>query len=232
MAELIAIVGNSGSGKSSSIRTLDPTSTFIINVAGKPLPFKGWKTKYPFLKKNENGQLSGNLHNTSNVDEIDTLLQYVDKQRKDIKVVVLEDCQYLMAFEAMERSQEKSYDKFVQIASHFYKVIDRARKMRDDLKIFILTHAENIGTPEAPSYKMKTVGKMLDNMVTLEGLFTYVFYTAIGKDETTGAPSYKLITQSDGTTTAKTPLGCFDDMLIDNDMDYIVKKIDEYNTGE
>lgn len=64
-----------------------------------------------------------------------------------------------MAFEAMERSQEKSYDKFVQIASHFYKVIDRARKMRDDLKIFILTHAENIGTPEAPSYKMKTVGK-------------------------------------------------------------------------
>jgi len=91
MAELIAIVGNSGSGKSSSIRTLDPASTFIINVAGKPLPFKGWKTKYPFLKKNENGQLSGNLHNTSNVDEIDTLLQYVDKQRKDIKVVVLED---------------------------------------------------------------------------------------------------------------------------------------------
>ena len=137
-----------------------------------------------------------------------------------------------MAFEAMERSQEKSYDKFVQIASHFYKVIDRARKMRDDLKIFVLTHAENIGTPEAPSYKMKTVGKMLDNMVTLEGLFTYVFYTTIGKDETTGAPSYKLITQSDGTTTAKTPLGCFDDMLIDNDMDYIVKKIDEYNTGE
>ena len=73
---------------------------------------------------------------------------------------------------------------------------------------------------------------MLDNMVTLEGLFTYVFYTTISKDETTGAPSYKLITQSDGTTTAKTPLGCFDDMLIDNDMDYIVKKIDEYNTGE
>lgn len=69
-------------------------------------------------------------------------------------------------------------------------------------------------------------------MVTLEGLFTYVFYTAICKDESTGAPSYKLITQSDGTTTAKTPLGCFDDMLIDNDMDYIVKKIDEYNLGE
>ena len=69
-------------------------------------------------------------------------------------------------------------------------------------------------------------------MVTLEGLFTYVFYTTIEKDETTGTPSYKLITQSDGTTTTKTPLGCFDDMLIDNDMDYIVKKIDEYNTGE
>lgn len=120
MAELIAIVGNSGSGKSSSIRTLDPTSTFIINVAGKPLPFKGWKTKYPFLKKNENGQLTGNLHNTSNVDEIDTLLQYVDKQRKDIKVVVLEDKNSLFLKKVAEKFGNVKYFLYLCRNFNFY----------------------------------------------------------------------------------------------------------------
>lgn len=106
MAELCAIVGESGSGKSTSIRTLDPKSTFIVNVAAKPLPFKGAKKNYTPLKK-EGDQWIGNLYNTSDPKKILQVLNIIDKVRTDIKVVILEDCQYIMAFEAMDRSTEK-----------------------------------------------------------------------------------------------------------------------------
>lgn len=228
MAELCAIVGNSGSGKSTSIRTLDPKTTFIVNVARKPLPFKGAKKNYTLLQKESDGSFTGNLINTSNVDQIDQVLKYVDKKRPEIKVVIIEDAQYIMSFEAMDRCTEKGYEKFTQMASNFYSVLKNAMNMRDDLKVFVLTHAENVGDVLNPQYKIKTIGKMLDSMITLEGLFTYVFFTTIIRDDN-NQPMYKLTTQSDGTTTAKTPMGCFETTLIDNDLKYICDKIDEYN---
>ena len=97
MAELCAIVGNSGSGKSTSIRNLDPKSTFIINIAKKALPFKGFKKNYKPLIQGEDKKWTGNLYNTSDVTKIGQILKLVDKTRPEIKVVVLEDAQYLMA---------------------------------------------------------------------------------------------------------------------------------------
>lgn len=88
MSNLIAIVGNSGSGKSTSIRTLNPKETFIINVASKPLPFKGWKSNYSLWNK-ENP--TGNLVNTADVDTISKILQYINSKRDEIKNVVVED---------------------------------------------------------------------------------------------------------------------------------------------
>lgn len=228
MAELCAIVGNSGTGKSSSIRTLNPESTFIINVARKPLPFKGAKKNYTPFHKQEDGNMGGNLYNTSDVDQIEKALKYIDVKMPHIKTVVIEDAQYLMAFEAMDRAAEKGYEKFTQMAGHFYSVLKNAMNMRDDLKVFVLTHAENTGDVLNPAWKIKTIGKMLDSMITVEGLFTYVFFTNVNKSDE-GKIQYKLITQSDGTTTAKTPLGCFEELLIDNDLQYICDKIDEYN---
>lgn len=229
MAELIGVVGNSGSGKSTSIRNLDPKSTFIINVAGKPLPIKNYKNNYKLLKQNpESRKFEGNLYNTSDVSKISSILKIIDKTRPDIKTVIIEDSQYIMSFEAMDRAQEKSYDKFTQIASNFYSILKESINMREDLKVCILTHAENIGDALNPSYKIKTVGKMIDNMITLEGLFTYVLFTTILKD-VEGKIQYKFITQSDGTTTAKTPMGCFDEFYIDNDLQYVIDKINEYN---
>lgn len=106
MAELAAIVGNSGQGKSTSIRTLDPTTTFIINVASKPLPFKGAKKNYKPLVK-EGDKWVGNLYNTSDVSKINQILTMIDKTKPEIKTVIIEDAQYLMAFEAMDRANEK-----------------------------------------------------------------------------------------------------------------------------
>lgn len=232
MATLGAIVGESGSGKSTSIRNLNPAETFIINVARKDLPFRGFRRNYKEISLNNETprRYEGNLYNTSSVEKIAQVLKIIDKTMPHIKHVLIDDSQYLMSFEAMDRAGEKGYEKFTQIAQHFYSVLKEAMDMRDDLKVFILTHSENTGDALTPQLKVKTIGKMIDNMITVEGLFTYVIFTARIKDDD-GIMQYKFITQSDGTTTAKTPMGCFDTLLIDNDLAYVFKKMDEYNNG-
>jgi len=229
MSELIGIVGESGSGKSTSLRNLDPASTFIINVAGKPLPIKGYKKNYKPLTLNpETKRYEGNLYNTSDVVKIGQILKIIDKTRPEIKVVILEDCQYIMSFEAMDRASEKGYEKFTQMASNFYSVLKGAMEMREDLKVCVLTHSENTGDVLNPHYKIKTIGKMIDSMITVEGLFTYVFFTNLAKDSD-GKMVYQFMTQSDGTNTAKSPMGCFEDMFIDNDLAFVFDSIDKYN---
>lgn len=225
MANLIALVGNSGSGKSTSIRTLNPAETFIINVASKPLPFKGWKAKYTVWNKDNP---NGNFINTSDVERISKILDYIEAKRPEIKNIVLDDSQYLMAFEAMDRAKEKGFEKFTDIAQKFYSILKASISMRDDLNIIVSCHSENIGDGLNPIYKIKTIGKMIDNVITIEGLFTYVLFTHIESDN--GTNSYHFITQSDGTTTAKTPLDCFDSILIPNDLQYVINKIEEFNS--
>lgn len=232
MAELGAIVGKSGSGKSTSLRNLDPQKTFIINVANKPLPFKGYKKNYKNLVLSSDGRsYVGNLYSTSSVDQILKILKVIDKTMPQIEQVIIEDSQYLMSFEAMDRSGEKGYDKFTQMAQHFFSVLKESMGMRDNLKVFILCHSENTGDEINPNYKIKTLGKMIDNMITVEGLFTYVLFTErIQNDD--GVMEYKFMTNSDGTTTAKTPMGCFDSHFIDNDLQLVFTKIDEYNNAD
>lgn len=225
MSNLISIVGGSGTGKSTSIRTLDPTATFIINVASKPLPFRGWRSKYTtWSKDNPNG----NFVNTSDVEAIGKILAYINVKRPEIKNVVIEDSQYLMSFEAMDRAKEKGFEKFTDIAQKFYSVLKAGIMMRDDLNVIVLCHAENDGSVDYPHYKIKTIGKMIDNTITVEGLFTYVFFTDVSTDAE-GKVQYRFITHSDGTNTAKTPIDCFEDDYIPNDLQYVIDKIDEYN---
>jgi len=231
LGQLGAIVGESGSGKSTSLRNLDSTETFIVNVARKALPFKGYRKNYVQLTQNEKKQFEGNLYNTSSVEKIGQILKVIDKTMPHIKNVIIDDSQYLMSFEAMDRAQEKSFDKFVQIAQNFYSILKGAMDMRDDMKVFILTHSENIGDALNPKFKIKTIGKMIDNMITLEGLFTYVLFTE-RVENGDGKIDYKFATQSDGTNTAKTPMGCFDEHYIDNDLDFVFKAIDKYNNED
>lgn len=134
-------------------------------------------------------------------------------------------------FEAMDKATEKGYEKFTILAQRFYSVLKEAMSARDDLKIFILTHSDNIGDSITPMYKMKTIGKMVDTVITLEGLFTYVLFTT-RKMNDDGIIEYKFMTNSDGTNTAKTPLGCFKELYVDNDLQMIFDRIDEYNNNE
>lgn len=230
MAELIAVVGESGSGKTTSIRNLNPEETFIISITGKRPGIRGAKKKYPDVKIS-GGEFSGNFFTTANVDNISKLMKLVSTKRPEIKTIIIDDFQYIQAFESMERVDEKGYSKFTDMAKHAYEVLKQGKELRDDLTVCILTHSENTGDNLNPYYKIKTLGKLLDSVITLEGLFTYVLFTKVVR-ESESEISYKFITNGDGTCTAKSPIGLFEDRLIDNDLDFVIKAIKEYNEGE
>lgn len=229
-AETIAIVGESGTGKSTSLRNLNPEETFIISTTGKPLPFRGWKKKYAPIKISADG-ISGNYFTSSKWDQIMKILQIIDKKMPHIKQVIVDDFQYVLSYEFVDRATEVGYTKFTELAQHAMEILRYAEKMRDDCKMIFLTHSENVGDAMNPKYVIKTVGKLLAEKVTLEGLFTYIFFTRVSEG-TDGRMEYKLLTNSDGTCVAKTSLGMFEEMEIDNDLNEIIKVIDEYNEGE
>ena len=229
---MIAIVGESGSGKTTSIRNLNPEETFIISTTGKRPGIKGAKKKYPDFKVNKDTkEMSGNFYTSSNIESIKQMMKIVKVKTTNVKVLIIDDFQYLKAFEAMSRVDEKGYSKFTDMAKHAYEALKTGMDMRDDLFIVVSTHSENTGDNLNPYFKIKTQGKMLDSVITLEGLFTYVLFTRVIKDESDGV-QYRFLTNSDGTCTAKSPMGLFEDLLIDNDLDYVIKKIQEYNEGE
>lgn len=229
-AETIAIVGESGTGKSTSLRNLNPEETFIISTTGKPLPFRAWKKKYIPIKI-EGKNVSGNYYVSSKWDQILKILQIIDKMMPNIKQVIIDDFQYVLSYEFVDRATEVGYTKFSELAQHAMEILRYSEKMREDCKMIFLTHSENVGDNVNPKFVIKTVGKLLSEKVTLEGLFTYIFFTKVSEGDS-GKMEYKLVTNNNGTCVAKTSFGMFEDLEIDNDLEDIIKVIDEYNEGE
>lgn len=229
-AETIAIVGESGTGKSTSLRNLKSEETFIISTTGKPLPFRAWKKKYIPLKQ-EGKNISGNYYVSSKWDQILKILQIIDKAMPHIKQVIIDDFQYVLSYEFVDRATEVGYTKFSELAQHAMEILRYSEKMREDCKMIFLTHSENVGDNMNPKHVIKTVGKLLAEKVTLEGLFTYIFFTDVQEGDD-GKMEYKLITNNNGSCIAKTSLGMFEDLKIDNDLEEIIKVIDKYNEGE
>lgn len=229
-AETIAIVGESGSGKSTSLRNLDPKETFIISTTGKPLPFRGYRKKYQELKK-VNGEYVGNYYISSNYSKILNMLKIINLKMPNIKQIVVDDWQYMLSYEFVDRATEVGYTKFSELAQHAMEVLRYSEQMREDCKMIFLTHSDNVGDVMNPKYVIKTIGKLLAEKVTLEGMFTYVFFTKIVEGDD-GKMEYKFLTNTDGECVAKTPMGMFSDMLVDNDLAEIIKAIDSYNDSE
>jgi hypothetical protein len=225
----LCIYGESGTGKSTSLRNLDPKTTFIISTTGKPLPFRAWKKKYiPFNIDKDTKELSGNYYISSNSEKILKMLKIINTKMPHINVVVIDDMQYILSYEFVDRATEVGYTKFSEIAQHLMEILRYAEQMRDDCTMCFLTHSENVGTEIDPKYVIKTVGKLLAEKVTLEGLFTYMFCTKVEEGDD-GKMQYKLITNNNGQCLAKTPMGMFDDLEIDNDLNEILKVIKEYD---
>ena len=225
MANSVLIIAESGAGKSTSGRNLNPEETFWINVANKPLPFKGWKTKYPMVsKENPDGRMSA-VNSPSGILQA---MEYVDKKRPEIKTLIIDDWQYMSAFEFFDRADEKGYDKFTDIGKWLAQVAKKPISMRDDLTIFFMTHAEESTDAKGKRrLKAKTIGKMVDEKLTLEGLFSIVLYGKIirGKD---GELEYVFETQNDGANTCKSPMGMFESAYIPNDLQLVKEAILNY----
>ena len=195
----VLILGESGSGKSCSLRNFEADEVGIFNVAGKPLPFR------KNLKKVD----SSNYY---------TILTGLAKGK--VKTFVIDDSQYLMAFEMFDRAKETGYNKFTDVALNFRNLINTViTKLDDDVIVYFLHHTE---TSDTGKIKAKTSGKMLDNQLTVEGLFSIVLLC-----KTDGTRHY-FETQSDGFTTAKSPMELFEGMEIDNDLKAVDMAIREY----
>lgn len=195
----------------------------------KPLSFRGWKKKYiPFTINKETKEFSGNYYVSSNSEQILKILKIINTKMPHIKTVVIDDMQYIMSYEFVDRATEVGYSRFSEIAQHLMEILRYSEQMREDCTMVFLTHSDNVGTEIDPKYVIKTIGKLLSEKVTIEGLFTYIFFTKVteGPD---GKMQYKLITNNDGQCLAKTPLGMFEDMEIDNDLAKILEVIKEYN---
>lgn len=218
MSNSILILGESGCGKSTSIRTLPPKETMIINVIGKPLPFRGAKSQY--TKITETG---GNYYSSDNPASIIKLINGINEKRLDIKYLVIDDFGYTITNSFMRKSSQRGYDKYNDIGREAFDILEVIGTLREDLYIFVMMHTE---IDNQGRYKPKTVGKMIDQYICVEGKFTYVFHALVSEGK------YEFLTNNDGQHMAKTPMGMFDKLFIENDLLYIVKKMKEYEDSE
>lgn len=195
----VLVLGESGSGKSASLRNFDASEVSIFNVAGKPLPFR---KRLPTAA-------------TSNYGEIMGLIQKSGK-----KAFVIDDSQYLMCFEAFARAKDTGYGKFTDLALNFYNLVQFViRSLPTDVIVYFLHHTET--DSNTSKTKAKTLGKMLDSQLTLEGLFAIVLQCV------TDGQKHVFITQSDGYNTAKSPMEMFP-LEMENDLKLVDQTIREY----
>jgi len=226
-AERVLVLAESGSGKSTSIETLPHKESFIINVASKSLPFKGWKKLY--TEHNTANNPTGNLANVSSSDKIIAYMNYVNSKRLEIKNLIIDDLFYMGAFELFDKMSEKGYDKFCSIANAFKQVATLPQNYRSDLTIFYLTHPEeSVDIDGKRIIKSKVTGRMVEQQLNFEGLFDKVLYAKARKNKSTQQIEYGFETQTDGVTPAKTPKGMFADSFIPNDLAFVKKAIIDY----
>lgn len=220
MSNTVLVIGQSGSGKSTSIRNLDPKSTFIINVLDKPLPFRSFRKNYkPITKANK----TGNYYTTDDWSHVIRCIDMVNNERPEITTLILDDWQYIIAHEFMRRSSEKGYEKFTEMANHGWSTMNACIGTRDSLTTFIIAHSD---VDVMGKSKLKTIGKMLDEKMTLEGIFTTVLHSRVIDGQ------YMLQTQSDNDYLAKSPMEMFEEFLIPNDFVAVKSVVENYFNDE
>lgn len=188
MGVSVLILGHSGSGKSTSLRNFEEGEVGIFNVAGKPLPFR---KRLPKIDRAQYNQIHGSL------------------AANKLRAYVIDDANYLMAFQNFALAKQSGYGKFTDMAVNFERVLEAANATNDDTITYVFMHPDY---DEGGRMKPKSIGKMLDNQLTIEGMFPIVL---LADNDDSG---YHFVTKSDGTNPVKAPMGMFEDAVIDNDL--------------
>jgi hypothetical protein len=209
MSTPVLVLGESGSGKSASLRNLDPVKTLLIQAIPKRLPFK--QTTWHPLDLDKG---TGNIIVTDKSVEICQLMQ-----RTKRKIIVLDDYQYILANEFMRRADERGFDKFTEIGRHAWDILVMAAALPSDVRVYIMAHTD---VNEDGRIRTKTIGKLLNEKITVEGMFTVVLRTIARDGE------YFFSTQTSGFDPVKTPMGMFPEPLIENDLAVVDKAITDY----
>lgn len=212
----VLIMGRSGSGKTFSMKNCDPAKYGVISVEKGRLPFKSdlKVVRIPDLDKNPDGTEISSYKQANSAKY--SWLERTIAKAKETRSIVIDDSQYMMVNEMFDRSGEKGYDKFTDIAKNFQHLVHFINKdTPDDTIVYFLHHTE---TGLDGREKCKTIGKMLEEKLVLEGMFDVVIYCS----------DHKFYTQANETSTAKTPEGMFEELEIQNDLTLVDQKIREY----
>ena len=207
MAQMVLIMGESGTGKSTSLRNCDPATTAVVNPVGKPLPFKN------------------HFELLNNVTDASKITQYMKEQAASgKKLLVVDDFQYILAVPYMNRIKETGWDKYNDFGANYFEIIDVCKNLPDDVVVAYMTHLETLDNGLTT---VKLIGKLLREKITIEGLFTVVLRTGVNEGK------YYFYTQNSGKDTVKSPLGMFPAYAIDNDLNYVADKMRNfYEVGE
>lgn len=196
----VMIFGESGSGKSTSLRNFKAGEVSVINVSKKPMPFKN--NGIATVNTNDYQQITGLLLKSQN------------------KSIVIDDATYLLVGEFMKTAKTVGFQKFTDMALNFYQLVQLViDKLPPEKIVYFLGHVDRDANGNE---RFKTIGKLLDEKVTLEGLFTIVLKTEVSDRQ------YKFVTQTNGMDTVKSPMGMFEQLQIDNDLQFVDKKIREF----
>lgn len=222
MANLILIIGETGSGKSKSTKNLKPEETYYIKAVKKDLPYPEGRRSYSLEKKN--------MALTANYAEIKGILSAINTKRTEIKNIIIDDAGFIMTKEFFERSAEAGFAKFSDIGKHMQEILSQCEDMREDLNIAIIFHSEDVSSDNAIiKKKAKTIGNLLDDKYDPISLVTTCLFTdvTIENDD----PKYEFITNrtsSKGVNIpAKSPEGMFE-KRIPNDLKFVFDRIREY----